>query len=71
MPNGTGTVSSLRDLIALAGPKEVTELIQGLPDADAALVVAGLLRHDGDPVAALGGTHLPADVQAEIRRVYR
>lgn len=70
MPNATGA-SITADLLTLIGPEAAANLTRPLTPAESALVEAGLARHGGDPVAALGGQNLPADVQAEIRRVMR
>ena len=56
-------------LIDLLGAENLAKLRKPLTAAQSALVDEALAEHDGDPVAALGAEHLPADVQATIRRV--
>ena len=71
MPNGTGTVADLEYLIKLVGPEQAARFSRELTAEESARVDEALARYDGDPVAALGAERLPADVQAEIRRVMR
>jgi len=77
MSDGSGTTyiptqKALDDpsfLVGLLGPEEAARLCRTLTPGEERRVDEVLARHGGDPVAALGMQHLPADVQSEIRRV--
>jgi hypothetical protein len=66
MAQATG---SIRDLIDLLGPEEAANHTRELTAEETRLVEEALARHGGDPVTAFSG-NLPADVQAEMRRVF-
>lgn len=65
----TTTREDARWLMALLGPEALTHLSAPMTAEWSARVDDILAAHGGDPVAALDAQHLPADVQATMRRV--
>ena len=58
-----------RAVMLAVGPEELANIARPLTDDEMVWVDAFLARFGGDPFAALGAEHLPADVNAELRRV--